>query len=319
MKTNSEITCSMLLLVTIAGLNGCADAESSEAVIGSSTESLVDQSVLYLRCNATGWSVDDASRLLPTINPDLFLRPIDVHEAYMTTSGDPCVFLETPALNGWGSWQTYYASAGFNGGVVNAGGGRYFLASGSSTPKQFHVVYPTTGSYQLLFKRSQSLFTILASRAPIVTTPIAVPLYYGGALDTIDRELTSYYGGGNHPPQITVGVRRGLVNLGDHYGISVQDLTTYGTRRMDRELDLETGTIYEHVVASYPSPTYRITPPVQGEDVARYRSALEGIKAGLSIFVQGQLSADSVAIVPTPELAPHVAYIDAILASLPQS
>ncbi|MGC4066620.1 MAG: hypothetical protein QM784_18690 [Polyangiaceae bacterium] len=317
MQTKREISSSVLLLAMITGVSGCVEPGSSEPSVAISAESLVDQSVLYLRCNATGWSVDDATRLLPTSNPDLYVRSIDVGESYMTTAGDTCVFVETPELNGWGNWQTYYTSGGFSGGPVNAGSGRYFLSTGSPTATNFRVVYPSTGHYSLLFKRSQSLFTIVAAPSPLVTTPIPVPLYYGGSLDTLDRELTSYYGGGNHPPRITVSVRRGLTNLGDHYGITVQDLTTYGSQRMDRELDLETGTVYEHLVAPYATPTYRITPPARGEDAARYRSALEGIKAGLSIFVQGQMSPDSVAIFPTPELAPHVEYIDEILAKLP--
>jgi hypothetical protein len=68
-------------------LAGCAVAEVEREVVGRAAEEVVDEAstalvgqdtFLYLRCNATDWSTDGATRLRGTADPYLFSLLYDV-------------------------------------------------------------------------------------------------------------------------------------------------------------------------------------------------------------------------------------------------
>src|SRR5262245_12847807 len=103
MKSNSTVMVGMfLVLAATAASSAClADAGTNDetelrqsAVIG------VDE-FLYFRSNATGWGVDDSTRLSP-FGGGAFARTYNVTQDWMITTGDNAIVTRTNQLNGWG-------------------------------------------------------------------------------------------------------------------------------------------------------------------------------------------------------------------------
>jgi hypothetical protein len=113
MDRKRGLNISSLLAAVAAFSAGClADADTpadpqpelrQSAVLG------VDE-FLYFRSNATGWGVDDSTRLAP-FGGGAFARTYNVTQDWMVSGGDTAIVTRTNQLNGWGTSQTFYGAA----------------------------------------------------------------------------------------------------------------------------------------------------------------------------------------------------------------
>jgi hypothetical protein len=69
----------------------------------------VDQ-FLYFRSNATGWGVDETTRLFPFVAPTVFARLYNVTQPWMVSDADTAIVTLTNQLDGWGTSQTFYGA-----------------------------------------------------------------------------------------------------------------------------------------------------------------------------------------------------------------
>jgi hypothetical protein len=116
--------------------------------VGTIRSALLNQDTfLYLRCNATGFGANEATRLKPTSDPNTGSLTFSVTQTWMLTSGsgDQCILTQTNQLDGWGtspqSWTDTHPSTALvppaNDSLVN------------SSPT-FLVKYPALGQYTAL-------------------------------------------------------------------------------------------------------------------------------------------------------------------------
>ena len=131
-----------LMDVGSTGANGDEQlTEQQSAVIG------VDQ-FAYFRSNATGWGVDESTRLFPFVAPNLFSRIFNVTEPWMVSDVDTATVTVTNQLDGWGTAQTFYrASAGV---LQVPPGGSPIAATSSSTDPHFKIHYSALGVYRVI-------------------------------------------------------------------------------------------------------------------------------------------------------------------------
>jgi hypothetical protein len=136
---------------------GSEEGVPSEEAAGELQQAIVGQDTfLYFRCNATGWTPDNATRLRSTSDPYSFSLLYDVKQSWMTGGGDSCILTETDQLNGWGSAQTSYGTVQGN---VSVPGGAQLRSGGSN----FNVVYPALGRYRVTANWRQGSFMIAAA------------------------------------------------------------------------------------------------------------------------------------------------------------
>jgi len=105
---NSLVGC----VVIGMGIAGCSGAEESDLSLSSVSQAVVGvDEFLYFRCNATGWDVNDATRVTDPDDDGLFTIEYDVTQEWMVTGGDQCALTLTDQYNGWGSVSSTYGAA----------------------------------------------------------------------------------------------------------------------------------------------------------------------------------------------------------------
>ena len=135
--------------VAAAGSLGCSvESGASAEVTRTSQAVLGEDSFLYLRCNATGWGVDDATRMVNFVAPDVFSLVYDVTEEWMVTGADTCIVTETNELNGWGTSQVFSGPETMSPFVVPGTDALIPQAPGGNA--HFQVDYAATGTYRAL-------------------------------------------------------------------------------------------------------------------------------------------------------------------------
>jgi hypothetical protein len=193
--------------VALASVGCAADVDDASESTGSSSEALVGvDSYLYLRCNATGWGVDDATRLQPTSDPYLFQLEFDVTQAWMVSGGDQCVFTETPTMNGWGNWQKYYGRRGSA--TVQVPGGD-LLTNGQN---YFNVKYPALGHYRVTVNWRQGNFGIAAASTTRWPTNSVVPVLF---------VPTDWSVGSAEVQADAAGLRQAMPEIQQYYGTAL--------------------------------------------------------------------------------------------------
>jgi hypothetical protein len=102
--------CFAAISSAVFALLGCAEAGE----ISTATEALHLESTAfhYLRCSSTGWTPSDANRLVPMSGGSTLLTlTYEAADPSLLQTGEACVITETPVLNGWGDWHSYYSAA----------------------------------------------------------------------------------------------------------------------------------------------------------------------------------------------------------------
>ena len=103
---------------------------------------------VYFRSNATGWGVDESTRLFPFVAPNLFSRIYNVTEPWMVSDVDTAVVTVTNQLDGWGTAQTFYRA--FAGVLHVPPGGSPIGATSSGTDPHFKVDYSVLGVHRVI-------------------------------------------------------------------------------------------------------------------------------------------------------------------------
>lgn len=148
-------------LTLALSLTSCS-GDSADPV-SNQQQRLGTNTFMYLRCNATGWGVDDSTRLESTADPDVFTLSFEVDESWMVSSGDQCTLWETNQYNGWGNWQRPFTKVGTKSFDVP---GTLVLEPGA---QYFDVVYPEQGEYTATLNWATSTLTIEASNTESLT------------------------------------------------------------------------------------------------------------------------------------------------------
>jgi hypothetical protein len=133
----------------------CASYEGEDLDASAASE-LNAGSFLYFRCSSTGFSVSNATRLVPTGTPDTVALTYKVTQSWMVTDKEDCSFLETPTQNAWGNWQRYYGSTVQK--VVVPGSAS--LGPASTSQVFFQVKYPKLGDYRIVLNTKTGAFSI---------------------------------------------------------------------------------------------------------------------------------------------------------------
>jgi hypothetical protein len=98
-----------LVVVSAAASSACvAQAGPTEEVGQASAAQLGVDEFLYFRSNATGWGVDETTRLSTFVPPSTFARLYNVTQTWMITNGDQAIVTETNQLDGWGTSQAFF-------------------------------------------------------------------------------------------------------------------------------------------------------------------------------------------------------------------
>jgi hypothetical protein len=131
----------------------------------------VDEFV-YFRSNATGWGVDESTRLFPFAGAaNLFARIYNVTEAWMVSDVDTATVTRTNQLDGWGTAQTFYRALG--GRVTVPIGAPIAITSGDP---HFKVDYGVLGVHRVItFFTSDRQQAILIEPAATVCAGVCPP------------------------------------------------------------------------------------------------------------------------------------------------
>lgn len=154
----SKFTLSALTLAVGLSSAGCSLEAGSEEQVGRSEAAVGEELFVYFRSNATGWGVDDATRLGPfTPTPNIFAREYAVTEPWMVSGADTAVVTVTNQLNGWGTRQDFLGAS--EGLLIVPDSDR--LASVVETGNaHFQIKYPALGTYRVVtnFNQTPSIF-----------------------------------------------------------------------------------------------------------------------------------------------------------------
>jgi hypothetical protein len=125
-----------------------APVEGHEPIPGSVEPGQVPETLpqfIYLRCNATGWDVNAATRMkhVPG-HAQLYSLSYEVKEDWMVTAHDDCSFTATPVKDGWGDRQVYF---GIRNGFLNVPNGSVNLSFSPQADVYFKIRYPAKGRY----------------------------------------------------------------------------------------------------------------------------------------------------------------------------
>jgi hypothetical protein len=138
-----------LLATALALLSmGCAvETGTPDENVGQSEAALQSPFFLYFRCNATGWGVDDSTRMTET-SLGFFEITYDVTDSWMVSDADTCIVTQTNQLNGWGTEQAFYGPARTN--LIVVPGGDFLNQQQPGGDEHFKVKYPALGDFHAI-------------------------------------------------------------------------------------------------------------------------------------------------------------------------
>jgi hypothetical protein len=163
MKTLSLLRPALSLALLMACANQAPEhATGAPISLASTSEALTQGSFYYLRCNATGWGVDDRTRLVAAGKNGVFELTFDVSQRWMVDDFDDCVITETPVKNGWGNWQ-------HDRGTAEMAQKAPLAARVQDLPENTHsfkVSYPALGRYHAVLQLAEGSLSITKA-APV--------------------------------------------------------------------------------------------------------------------------------------------------------
>jgi hypothetical protein len=142
---------------------GCSVDPTESESLGQVAEPLAGQAYYYLTCNATGWQLNDDTRMEDgdPLGIDKVIE-FDVTEPWMVSGNDNCAIVATDEYNGWGTEQYRYSTfVDGDPAVLNhvdaPKSGRYITSD-----QQFTVNYPKLGRFRFSLYRARAAFSINA-------------------------------------------------------------------------------------------------------------------------------------------------------------
>ena len=158
MKATSLLSAITLVAGTLS--SGCSADVGPIEEVGQVEEAVIGvDTFVYFRSNATGWGVDDATRLLPFAG--VWARRVDVLEPWMVSGGDTGIMTETNQLNGWGTSQVFSGPVPKS--MVEPPTGEAVAPLVVQPPggdSHFNVKYVATGIHRVVYNTANSPPTI---------------------------------------------------------------------------------------------------------------------------------------------------------------
>jgi hypothetical protein len=150
-------------LVLALGLVSACTAETSSPESVATAQSADSTPTFYFRSNATGWGVDETTRLLPFVGSVLGLA-FHVTQPWMVSDADTAIVTETNQLDGWGTSQTFFG-ASTKSLVVPAAASvsDSLVAQTNGGDEHFKVKYPAEEQFTVLVDTAQNTITIQPS------------------------------------------------------------------------------------------------------------------------------------------------------------
>jgi hypothetical protein len=110
MKTTAKLSLVVVAVGAAMSVAACgAEVATGDEVEARQSAVLGVDEFLYFRSNATGWGVDDSTRLSPFAG-GAFARTYNVTETWMISDADTAIVTETNQLNGWGTSQAFFGA-----------------------------------------------------------------------------------------------------------------------------------------------------------------------------------------------------------------
>jgi hypothetical protein len=165
---STSVLRALLVLMTFtlasAGCVGDGETATSEDLAQQQGAVLGVDEFLYFRSNATGWGVDDATRLVPFAGiANVFSRLYNLADAWIVAGSDTAIVTRTNQLNGWGTSQTFYGPASK---LVVVPGTAPLVAQAPGGDAHFAVDYAVLGQHRVIANFAASPPTIqIQSRA----------------------------------------------------------------------------------------------------------------------------------------------------------
>lgn len=143
------------------------DEERTASATSAATS--VDASYYYLACNATGWQLNDSTRM--HFEEGAYRISYDVTQPWMAVNGDQCAIVQTHTLDGYDASTTIFGAPSP---LVIPGGAD--LESG----RGFAVPYPGLGRYNATLQNTNTVpFISIVPAGPIASVnPCDLPSYY---------------------------------------------------------------------------------------------------------------------------------------------
>jgi hypothetical protein len=135
-----------------------ADVVDDGEAVETATRALIGRDTyVYLTCNATGWELNDRTRLVQGSPPEMWTLSYDVTQPWMVTNRDQCAVVET-----------YYDVRGDQLLLVPTGGSAWgqLRAPQAGDDSRFEVRYSTLGRHTATFNWSNGSFSITSPSNP---------------------------------------------------------------------------------------------------------------------------------------------------------
>src|SRR5215471_13218921 len=163
----------VLTIVAIAFSASCMAERGAPDEIGSTESAVVGvDTFLYFRSNATGWGVDDSTRLFAFVGPNVFARTYSGIQPWMISDADTAILTETNQLNGWGASQTF---SGAKSKSITVPGTDALAVQPPGGDAHFRVKYRDIGQHRALVNLGVSPATISIESAADVCATVFCP------------------------------------------------------------------------------------------------------------------------------------------------
>jgi hypothetical protein len=157
----------------VAALSSVSCAAAPAEEIGQTAGAVVGtDTFLYFRSNATGWGVDDSTRLLSFPAPNVFGRRYFGVQLWMITDADTAILTETNQLNGWGTVQTFSGAASKS---IVVPGTDALAVQPPGGDAHFRVKYHFSGEHRVLVNLGASPATISIESVIDVCAGVSCP------------------------------------------------------------------------------------------------------------------------------------------------
>lgn len=103
-------SCALAVAVGLSSVGCTAETGTTES-LGRTNQALDANSVVYFRSNATGWGVDETTRLSTFAGTTTFARTFSVTQPWMITDADTAIVTVTNQVDGWGTSQQFFGAS----------------------------------------------------------------------------------------------------------------------------------------------------------------------------------------------------------------
>lgn len=167
------MTQSMLAVVALFLVAACSGGPSSGIVSSGPAEEVASSeeaisyagTFFYFQCNSTAWNTSSATLMTATSTPGVFTLTYNVSITY----NDNCDLMQTPVLDGYGSFQNYFGFTKTQTLITVPSTTTLTALPQSGADNHFNVKYPGTGTFTATFNANTLALTIAAGSGGSLT------------------------------------------------------------------------------------------------------------------------------------------------------